>query len=235
MAIEHSEVKVRAAIRMGGENGFRLETPYVKSFNVKRARGQMSASFSASLKVRTDQLDKLKTDMLGNKFEIWAGNINNDEARVQEERLSELFTKNSSYLIESIEGGYMSGMRKIFTGYVLRINFSPCREDAEFIFMNVSGQDVFYSLEHKKFTRRARPSSLEMWGAITSVVRQTANFDVQFPEKVTSSTSKLTTHAPDFFKRSTDKLPEDKSSPSPSVGGAGGIIATNKGQSEDGE
>ena len=184
MSISHSEIKIRSAIRMGGSDGFYLETPYIKSFNVKRTRGQLSATFSATLKVKRNQLSENKTNQLGNKFEIWAGVINEEQALIQEQRLP---TKNGYRYIMSLENNTSANIKKIFTGYVLRINFNPCRDDAEFIFLNVSGNDVFFNLQNKKFTRRSDPKSMEIWGAITSVVRSRGNFDEKFPPKVSKS------------------------------------------------
>lgn len=227
MAIQHYEIKVRAAIRMGGSEGFYLETPYVKSFNVKRARGQMSASFSASLKVKHSQLNLTKTDMVGNSFEIWAGTITDAQSIEQENRLYTIFDDNGSRYIMDLENDSSANIRKIFTGYALKLNFTPCRDDAEFIFLNVSGNDVFYSLQDKKFTRRTKPSSLEMWGAITSVVRSNANFDTKF-SKLPSESDKATTDLDAVFKGYATKYPDNPNRPEQATGDAGGITARKK-------
>lgn len=181
MAIDHVEVKVRAAVRVGGGTGFYLETPYVKSFNVKRARGQMTATFSTTLKVKQSQLDTLATNELGSLVEIWAGTITNEEAQLQEDALSTIFDPSGSRYLMSLDN---DNFRKVFTGYVLSMSFNPCREDAEFLYLNMSGEDIFYFLKDKKFTRRAKPTNLEMWAAVTSVSRTRTNFDTKFPEKL---------------------------------------------------
>lgn len=183
MPIDIHEVKVRAAIQMGGTDGFYLETPYVKSFNVNRKRGELSASFSASLKIKNSQIAVSdRVNMIGNLFEIWAGTITVPEASLQEQHLPGIFSTPGSRYLMNLDG--TSGIRKVFTGYVLKMGFNPCREDAEFMFLNVSGNDIFYSLKDKKFTRRAKASNLEMWGAVTSVIKSNANFDEKFPEKL---------------------------------------------------
>lgn len=224
MAIKHKEVKIRAAIRMGGEEGFYLETPYIKSLNVKRTRGQMSATFSATLKVKHSQLELNKTNMVGNKFEIWAGTINNEQSIVQENKLPEIFDENGSRYILSLENDAAANIRKVFTGYVLKMNFNPCREDAEFVYLSVSGNDIFYILQDKKFTRRAKPSQLEMWGAITSVVRSRANFDTKFPEKLEEN--KPTTKKDSvFFKGQVIKTKPMKDIGISTDGDAGGLTA----------
>lgn len=46
--VEMSAVKIRAKVAVGG---ITVETPYIRSFSVNRARGQPSATFSASLRV----------------------------------------------------------------------------------------------------------------------------------------------------------------------------------------
>ena len=46
--VQMSEVKIRAKVIFGGTT---IETPYIRSFSVNRARGQLSATFSASLRV----------------------------------------------------------------------------------------------------------------------------------------------------------------------------------------
>lgn len=226
MALSVTEVKVRTAIRMGGEDGFYLETPYVKSFNVKRARGQLSATFSASLKVKHLQLNANKASMVGNMFEIWAGTINEAQAAQQELYLPNVFLPvgngGTRYLLE--QSSSSSSFRKIFTGYVLKISFNPCRDDAEFIYLNVSGNDVFYYLQNKKFTRRAKASSMEMWGAITSVVRSRANFDTKFPEKLDETKVNLDPDSPYFVGKEIIKT-RPLSAPRVDFGGDAGPLS----------
>lgn len=240
MSIDHHRINVRAAVRMGHytdggsrTHGFYLETPYIKSWNVKRARGQISATFSATLKVRRDQLAKVRTSMLGNLFEIWAGTVNDSEAELQEQRLPNIFDDSA------LTNGYImtlgesdgTGIHKIFTGYALKLTFNPCREDAEFIFLNVSGNDVFYFLQDKRFTRRTKPSQLEMWAAVTGVIRQRADFDVAFTTKL--DRDQLTTDKEEIdFSPDPIVAPEMKTTSFTPKETAGGLKATNLGTGE---
>lgn len=59
-------VKVRAKIKVGG---ITVETPFIQSFTVNKARNQVS-TFNASLKVEAGQLSGGAT---GGDVEIWAG------------------------------------------------------------------------------------------------------------------------------------------------------------------
>jgi len=61
---------VRAEISFIDSSAQPVATPYVVSFNVRRARGQMSATFSASLKVESD---KISDSFLGKGIIIKAG------------------------------------------------------------------------------------------------------------------------------------------------------------------
>lgn len=58
-------VKIRARIEVGN---FDVETPYILSFNVNRARGQPS-TFDARVKIATDDV----ADMTGGPIKIYAG------------------------------------------------------------------------------------------------------------------------------------------------------------------
>lgn len=63
MSIER--VKIRARIEVGN---FYVETPYILSFNVNRARGQVS-TFDARIKIAEDDV----ADMTGGPIRIYAG------------------------------------------------------------------------------------------------------------------------------------------------------------------
>lgn len=69
-----------------------------------------------------------------------------------------------------IYAGTSSSMPLIYTGIVRTANIGPCREDPEFVILNISGEDVLARLNGKKFTRRCR-SSKGLWVGIESVVR----------------------------------------------------------------
>lgn len=64
--------KIRARITFGG---IVVVTPYVVSFNVRKARGQMAATFSASIKVPTGTFSASRggDDVIGSAITIEAG------------------------------------------------------------------------------------------------------------------------------------------------------------------
>lgn len=64
--------KIRAKITFGD---IVAETPYVVSFNVRKARGQMAATFSASIKVPNDTFtgSDAGSDVIGSSITIEAG------------------------------------------------------------------------------------------------------------------------------------------------------------------
>lgn len=66
-------VKIRAKIEIG--NSLTIETPYIQSLNVRKARGQ-SSTFDASLKVKhTD----IKQNNLGGNVIVYAGRDNTND------------------------------------------------------------------------------------------------------------------------------------------------------------
>lgn len=70
-----------------------------------------------------------------------------------------------------IQAGTFSGEKTIFTGFVLSSKPSPCWDDPSFIILNISGSDVLYKLENKKFTRR-QVDAASKWASIDSVTRE---------------------------------------------------------------
>lgn len=70
-----------------------------------------------------------------------------------------------------IEAGTVGSLKRIFTGMIKSANISPCREDPQFVILNISGEDYMSRLANKRFTRRCR-SSKGTWVSIESVVRQ---------------------------------------------------------------
>jgi len=81
--------------------------------------------------------------------------------------------------------------RKIFTGYVHKITINPCREDASFIIISLSGRDVLYRLEGQKFTRRVKANQLARFGAITAVIQENEKFKERFPSKIRDNQERL--------------------------------------------
>lgn len=69
-----------------------------------------------------------------------------------------------------ISAGEDSADPVIFTGIVKTANIAPCKEDPEFVILNLSGEDILSRLQGKKFTRRCR-SSKGVWVGIEGIVR----------------------------------------------------------------
>jgi len=69
-----------------------------------------------------------------------------------------------------IRAGEGSPSNLIFTGLVRSATVTPCRDDPEFVIMNINGNDVLSRLQGKKFTRRCR-STKGLWVTIDSVTR----------------------------------------------------------------
>lgn len=59
---------------------------------------------------------------------------------------------------------------QIFTGIVRSVNITPCRDDPEYVILNLGGTDILAFLQGKKFTRRCRTSK-GVWVGIESVTR----------------------------------------------------------------
>jgi hypothetical protein len=130
-----TQVKVRAKITIG--NSLTVETPYVLSFNVNKARGQIS-TFDASLKVPGSNISR---SIAGDHIKIYAGSSS---------------TYNSNV---------------IFSGIVRVIRITPCWDDPQYVFMNVSGEDILSTLRGKKYTRRSTASTAS-WISIDGVSRK---------------------------------------------------------------
>lgn len=71
----------------------------------------------------------------------------------------------------TISAGTDSTKRKIFTGMVTKATISPCWDDPSYVIMNLSGADVMYLLEGKKFTRRSEVTQAS-WVSIEGVNRR---------------------------------------------------------------
>lgn len=70
----------------------------------------------------------------------------------------------------TIRAGEGSASTLIFTGIVKKMHITPCWDDPHYCFLNLSGTDLFYLLEDKKYSRRCR-ASLTSWATIDSLVR----------------------------------------------------------------
>jgi len=145
-----TQVKVRAKITIGGS--LIVETPFILSFNVNKARGQIS-TFDASLKVPGSAITG---SISGDHIKIYAGSIST----------------------------YLSNV--IFSGIVKVIRITPCWDDPQYVFMNVSGEDILSTLRGKKYTRRSTASTAS-WISIDGVARKglrSGKFKAQMVNKV---------------------------------------------------
>ena len=59
----------------------------------------------------------------------------------------------------------------VFSGIVKNITISPCWDDPQYIFMNVSGEDILSTLRGKKYTRRSTATTAS-WISIDGVARK---------------------------------------------------------------
>lgn len=150
-------IKIRAEIRVGKVT---IVTPYIKAFNVTRARRQGGgappcAQFTATVKIPAGT----SFDGIGSKVEIIAGREGKEN--------------------------------RLFTGYVHKITINPCREDASYVIVNLSGRDILYRLEGQKFTRRVKAVQLARFGAITTMVQENEKFKERFPAKIRDNSERL--------------------------------------------
>ena len=79
---------------------------------------------------------------------------------------------------------YLSNV--IFSGIVKVIRITPCWDDPQYVFMNVSGEDILSTLRGKKYTRRSTASTAS-WISIDGVARKglrSGKFKAQMVNKV---------------------------------------------------
>lgn len=118
-----------------------VETPFVKSFNVSKSRGQIIGSFSATVEIPATQLTSTSEalDLGGQGIEIYAGTRDVYESQ------------------------------KIFTGEIKSVQINPSWDKPEYFVLNLSGSDVMSRLEGKTYSRRIPWDSPGMWAKITNV------------------------------------------------------------------
>jgi len=121
--------RIRAEIILGS---LTFVTPYIKSFSVSRSRGQLAASFSASIEVPATTVFPVHSDIV-------------------------------------IRAGTLGNLKTIFTGTVLNISVNPSFERGTFYVVSLAGQDRFWELEGKTFSRRQRTRGASTFAAITGV------------------------------------------------------------------
>ena len=96
-----------------------------------------------------------------------------------------------------IYAGSNGATNVVFSGIVKSIQISPCWDDPQYVFMNVSGEDILSILRGKKYTRRSTASN-SSWISIDGVTRQglrSSKFKAQSVNKV-ETCSADTQHVP---------------------------------------
>jgi len=82
----------------------------------------------------------------------------------------------------------------IFSGIVKSIQISPCWDDPQYVFMNVSGEDILSMLRGKKYTRRSTASTAS-WVSIDGITRKglrSGKFKATFENRVDTLQDDLT-------------------------------------------
>ena len=145
-----------------GASSVSVETPYVESFNVHRARGQAAATFSASIKVTYAQAASLEkiVSSVSNNISIYAGHSTS-----------------------------ASSVPKVFTGIIYQSVVNPVRSDARYLMVNLSGKDCMSLMEGQKINRRMKKyrdgtTPPQRWGIVNSIVKQNTPVRQRFPLKV---------------------------------------------------
>jgi hypothetical protein len=135
---EIRQEQIRAIIEIA--NLFTVETPYVRSFNISKQRGNIISTFSATIEILVSDLLEVvdqSLDLAGRTLTITAG------LRDQEELL--------------------------FTGEIRSVQVNPSWEKPEYFILNIGGRDVMGRLEGKRYSRRVKWDSAGVWAKITNV------------------------------------------------------------------
>jgi hypothetical protein len=113
----------------------------------------------------------------------------------------------------------------VFSGIVKSIIISPCWDDPQYVYMNLSGEDILSILRGKKYTRRSTATT-SSWISIDSVARKglrSGKFKATFenrvdtlPADVERDTAVETTALGNL--KLNDKNVKDDKKPGPSVG-----------------
>jgi len=159
--------KVRARIELGS---ITAETPDVVSFSVTRARNQMTANFSASIRIGYTEIDS-STALLAETIVIKAGLKNN---------LRTIFTG-------KIEKCVVNPVRVDASKVMLNISGRD-------VLAVLEGQKINRRLK----TYRDGSSPPERWGVVSSVVKHNTPTIQKFKEKIYDKKPKVTNRKPEF-------------------------------------
>ncbi len=166
--------KVRAEITFGS---FTIRTPYVMSFNVRRARGQMAATFSASVKVDSNSISS-STSIIAEDIVIKAG---------VSPLLRTVFTG-------KIEKCVVNPVRNNASKVMLNISGRDVMADLD-------GQKI----NRRVKTYRDGSSPPERWAVVTNVIKQHTPRVQKFPERITDKKPKAVKELPNLPLEATAK------------------------------
>jgi hypothetical protein len=181
---EIRQEQIRSIIEIA--NLFTIETPYVRSFNINKQRGNIISTFSATIEILAADLLEVvdeSLDLAGRMLTISAG------LRDQEELL--------------------------FTGEIRNVQINPSWDKPEYFILNISGRDVMGRLEGKRYSRRVKWDSAGVWAKITNVrtVRQrkvARGFDKKYVRKIARITGfpdqSLLEHSSFVYARDLSKI-----------------------------
>ncbi len=71
-----------------------------------------------------------------------------------------------------IKAGLLGSETTIFTGVVRNASINPFWDDPSKVVLQISGNDIMYILDDKKFSRRAVTEGLSTWAEITGIARR---------------------------------------------------------------
>lgn len=71
-----------------------------------------------------------------------------------------------------IKAGILGSETTIFTGVVRNASINPFWDDPSKVVLQISGNDIMYILDDKKFSRRAVTEGLSTWAEITGIARR---------------------------------------------------------------
>ena len=159
--------KVRAKVEFGN---ITVETPNVVSFSVTRARNQMSANFSASVRIGYTEIDS-STELLAETIVIKAGLKYN---------LNTIFTG-------KIEKCVVNPVRTDASKVILNLSGRD-------VLSVLEGQKINRRLK----TYRDGSSPPERWGVVTGVIKHNTPTIQKFKERIYDKKPKATNRKPEF-------------------------------------
>jgi len=206
----YNEIPIRAIIQIG--DGLEIATPFINSIGVSKKRGMPSATFQASVRIHTDDINAFNSGIGvgGDIIRIYAG-VNENEADV-------------------------STLPRIFTGYILTVSMQPDFTNDDYTTVNMSGKDLLSVLEGQKVTRRAKPVTLERYGVIENVIRRNKRYDKRIGASVKSNATLMDydkfLQQENTSETRPNELKVNKTSDAP-VESPPALTAQNKGQYEE--